>query len=305
MEHHTIPIDISQNELFFHVCTDGARNGIIHTCTKDYYQATTLTAITAIRKNIDILCYCHMSTHSHFVIKCKTMFQAEDFAQSFKRDYSRYLFLEHGLSKSYENIDSKPREINDMFYLRDCIAYVLMNPVVPKIVNGPEHYKWSSFDAYYGFGYSCLNNAISVKDLSAAKLRRLFKTKFDFSDSNILLDSDMKIINSSFVDYKLVEKIFNGITDFFRSLAIINSVKEEEKYVTRRIKYDDNELLAEAIDMTSKRFNVTELLRMTKEQKFHILVPLLKKTKASPKRIARVLRMNPGEVYKVIGIDKL
>lgn len=296
MVKHPIPIEISKSELFFHICTDGQSNGIIHTSTADYKQSTVISAITAYVTGVSILCYCHMSSHSHFVIRCRTYAQARNFAIGFKRDYGRYMFIEHGMSMIYRDVSAKPHEIADLYYLRNCISYVLMNPVVPRIVSRPEDYQWSSFNVYFG-GNTTADDEVPLSSLSVRQIRTALRTRHDLKQSGFVIDNQNNILLKSFVDYESVESIFGSKTDFFRSILITKYESEEEKYVEARLKFSDDELVAEASVAAASKFDVKQLNQLTKEQKRTIAIHLKKKTNASVNRIARILRMRPVELY--------
>lgn len=283
---------------FFHVCTDGELNGIVHTCDDDYRQADIISAICAGKTGVHIIVSCHMSTHSHFVIWCETKDQATVFSHSYKRDYAHYASTTHGMYKVYARIPADPKEITDIRYLKNCIAYVLLNPVAAGIVRRPEDYKWSSFEAYF-------NNATPVtypvSSLSIRKCRQILKSRADISDSRLRIMADGAIDFKSFIDYSFVERLFGGTTEFYRCLALTDSVEQESIYVCHKVKYDDNELYAEAAAISKSRFGKTSLTLLTKAEKISMLKSLRKKTGATPRRLARVLRLDPKFVLALFG----
>lgn len=280
---------------FFHLCTDGESNGIVHTCDNDYRMATIISAILAYSKGVNILSFCHMSTHSHFVVVCGNKEQARDFIDSFKRDYSRYVYLRHGVSQIYLDIKSDPIEIFDEYHLKRCIAYVLLNPVVPKIVIRPEDYRWSSFNAYFNADRSTSGHR-NVSTMTFEEIRKIFHTHKNIKNSGIVLDSSNEIVLKSIVGYETVERLFGGRTEFFKALALTDSVQEECKYVPHIVRYNDNELFAEAVQLAQKKYGTKDLQKLTHEQKLSLLLPIKRKTSSTSLRIAKVLRLSPTEV---------
>lgn len=283
---------------FFHVCTDGELNGIVHTCQDDYRQADIISAICAEKSGVHIIASAHMSTHSHFVLWCESMTQAREFSLSYKRDYSHYANLSHRMYKVYCGIPADPKEILDLRHLKNCIAYVLQNPVSAGIVRRPEDYSWSSFEAYF-------NNenpeAQLVSSLPVRERRRILKTRVDLSCSRLRIRADGSLLLKSYIDYSFVERLFGGRTEFYKCLALTDSVEQESIYVCRRVKYDDNELYAEAAAISKSRFGKTDLALMTKAEKILMLKSLRMKTGASPRRLARVLRLDPKFVMALFG----
>ncbi len=284
---------------FFHVCTDGTSNGVVHFCDKDFLKAIKLSAVSAFKCGVSIVCYCHMSTHSHFVIYCESQEQAKSFGEAFKRDYARYVSKEYGVAKVYYGVACVPKRINDLYYLKNCISYVLMNPVTAGIVRRAEDYKWSSFDAYFN---NAVDDSISINDLGTVRRRSIMCTHADLSASLLRVCSDGSLSVKSFVDYKFVEKLFKGRTDFFRSLALTDCVSEEEKYIGNSFAYSYTEIIAEVISCAQKFFGKTSIALLTKEEKRKVIVTVRKKTRATPKVLARILRLDIREVYYALGL---
>ena len=292
--------DFDQKVLFFHVCTDGTNNGIVHFCEEDYEQANKIAAVAAYKHGVKIISHCHMTTHSHFVVWCGDEQAAKYFGESFKHAYSIYVYRAHGVSGVYQRIPVTVRQIADIRDLKNCVAYTLLNPVVARMVLRPEHWKWSSFAAYFN---SVPQPSISVSSLSIRKTRELFKTYTDLSRSGFEVDDDGKLLLRSFVDYKFVERLFGGPTDFFKCMALTDSASEELKYtsIADPVRYTDDEIRAEASMLALKKFSVRDIDQLTMDQKTGLLLPLRKKTGASPSRLARVLRLNRDFVSRILG----
>lgn len=299
MENYEIPFS-GGSVLFFHISTDGESNGIVHTCDEDYRQANTISALCAERTGVHIVVSVHMSTHSHFVIWCETDEMAWAFSNSYKRDYARYASLEHGMYKVYSGIDAEPKAICDIYHLKNSIAYVLLNPVAAGIVHRAEDYRWSSFEAYFNKESPVI---FPVSSLPTVTRRRLLRTKMDMSFSRICVLENGDVYLKSFIDYSFVERLFGGRMEFYRALALTDSVKEEERYVHHTVKYNDNELLAEALNITKQKFGKPDLVLLTKHEKTSVLQILHKKTGATPRRMARVLRLDPKFVLVLFGRD--
>lgn len=283
---------------FYHVCTDGEDNGILHTCAADYRKAIIISAIVALKTGVQIMCFCHMSTHSHFIIWCEAQEQAEAFAHAFKRDYSRYIYLTYGANCALEGVACTIKEIDSQYYLKRCIAYVLNNPVAAKIVTKAEDYQWSSFDAYFN---KAPLQGIPVSSLGVCKTRELLGSRADLGDSGFMVDADGGLEQRSFLASNFVENIFQGKQEFYRALAITPDAEEEMRYVPHIVKFSDTELYAEAISLVKQKYGQVSINLLTKAQKIAILTPLKKRTHVSNSRIARILRMSTSEVSSYLG----
>ncbi|MCQ2181254.1 MAG: hypothetical protein MJY50_04255 [Bacteroidales bacterium] len=278
---------------FYHICTDGTHNGIVHFSDEDYQEAIKISAIDAYKNGIIILAYCHMSTHSHFVVAADDYDSALSFSNDYKREYARYSSFHNGHRKVYHNIDSTPIEITDSRYLKNCIAYTLLNPVVAGIVRRPEEYEWSSFSTYFNKA-ECAGHP--VNKLGVRECRHKLHTKEDLSKSVFIMDECGHLVPKSIVAYGFVEQLFRSITDFFRALALTDSSVEETRYVFNSLNYSDTELIAEALTLASRYCHKDSLNQLTKDEKFRILSAVRKKTGATPKRLARIFRIKPEEI---------
>ena len=284
---------------FFHICTDGENNGIVHTCEKDYRMATTISTINAYKNDVSIICYCHMATHSHFIVECGSRDQATSFIDNFKMDYGRYAYMEHGVFCTYREAKVTIKEISDVFYLKKCICYVLLNPVVAKIVVRPEDYKWSSFNAYFDNNKST-KGFRKAKDMTTREIREIFHTHVNLQKSNLVVDENNELVLKSFINYRLVETLFKGRTEFFKSLALTNSVVEEQIYAPSVVRFNDNEVRAEAVLMAKQKYRVDDIADLTHSQKIALLLPLRKQTGAAPSRLARALDLKKSEVAMLL-----
>lgn len=284
---------------FYHVCTDGEDNGIVYTSENDYRQAITISAICAFKADVRIVCFCHMSTHSHFVIWSDSYDKADYFSNSFKRDYSRYFVLKYKTGPVYCGISAKPILIADRYYLMNCIAYVLNNPVAAKITARAEDYRWSSFNAYFNGSY---DDSVPIERYGVRNIRNILKTKTKLQDAGFRINPDGSLNLKSYIDYRFVERMYGGKKEFYRSMAMTDNAVEEARYVPHIVRFSDTELYAEALEISRQKYSTDTLNLLTKERKIALIMPLHRRTKASVERIARILRINPKEVKRYAGM---
>lgn len=287
-----------QSESFFHVCTDGHSNGVVHTCPEDYYRSVIISAVAAYRYGVNILCFCHMSSHSHFVISCDSTEVARLFIETYKREYARYLSRERGIPRVYYDVSVSVSQISDYRYLKNCISYVLLNPVTAGICKTPEEYPYSSFDAYFS---DIAPNGKPASGMTVREMADIFKTNLDLSKTSFLADNNNHLVLKSFVDYVFVESLLGCKSWFYKSLALTNCIEEEMKYAPQTCRFNDMELIAEALELAQKRYGKIRLQFLTHEQKLSMIPTICRKTRASGKRMARILRLPPEEVETLLG----
>lgn len=283
---------------FFHISTDGRDNGAVHFCDEDYHQAVIISAIVAYQYGVRILCFCHMTTHSHFLVYCDLFETAAAFAEEYKRRYALYISQKYTERKVYKDVDCTPCPVQDFFHLRNCVSYILLNPVAAGICRFPEEYRWSSFDAYFN---TMPLSGRPVSSFGVRELRKLLRTRRDISGSGLMIGCDGVPIIKSFLDYGFVERLFGSKSNFYKSLALTDSAVEEAKYVAHSHSYSDTEVIAECLNIARRLFDKETLHMLTKEEKHRLLVTLRKKIRVTPRRIARILRLKLEEVESIIG----
>lgn len=134
-----------ENSSFFHVIVQGINKEYIF--QEERYKKTYLKQISRFSNelNIDIIAYCIMDNHAHFLIMSNNIENLSKLMQKVNSMYAKYynynrervgyVFKDRFLS---EAIDSK-------IYFIQCIKYIHLNPVKAKIVNDCKDYKYSSY----------------------------------------------------------------------------------------------------------------------------------------------------------------
>lgn len=290
--------ELQKTKEIFHVCTDGNSTGIVHVCSDDYYRSIIISAVISYRYGVRILCFCHMSSHSHFVISCGSEDMARTFINAYKREYAKYLSKEREITKAYNDVDVFVSQITDYKYLRNCISYVLLNPVAAGICKSPEEYPYSSFDAYFSDRHPA---GMNVSEMGVRQTIRLLKTNQDMSKSGFKIDEENHLVLKSFVDYAFVETLFSNRTWFYKSLALTNSADEEMKYAPQTCRFSDMDIVAEVLEIAANRFGKTKLHSLTHDQKISMIPAIHRKTHATNKRIARILRLPSKLVDRLLG----
>lgn len=196
---------ISRKDLktpFIHVMVQGVNKEYIFNNEK--YINEYLKMISNIKKNynLEILAYCIMNNHAHFLIYTKNIEEFGEFMQKVNLHYvqfynkkeNRYGVLFRNRYKSEPTYDSK--------YLLNCIKYIHNNPVKANIVEKCGEYKYSSYGDY-------INNV----GLSQAKiLKEIFGNNCNYAKMfNYVCDKKYMDIEA---DYCINDYIQGGIKEF-------------------------------------------------------------------------------------------
>ena len=102
----------------------------------------------AAQSGIEILAYCFMPNHAHFVIKCLDIQKLSTVMQQNNVAYA--LYYNSTLNRVGYVFRNRYRseEIKDENSLLRCIVYVHCNPVKAGICKWPSEYQWSSWQEY-------------------------------------------------------------------------------------------------------------------------------------------------------------
>ena len=94
---------------------------------------------------IQILAYCLMPNHFHLFVKQITdTFIISQFISSFLNSYTKSINKKYGRSGTLFENKTKSKLINDEYYFRWIIKYILENPLKAKMVNNIDEWEYSN-----------------------------------------------------------------------------------------------------------------------------------------------------------------
>ena len=188
--------------------------------------------------------------------------------------------------------------VDNQEYLENVIAYVLRNPLAAGILLLPYHYPWSSAALYFNGGVQLTGEPLN--EMSERKRFRILKSRVPVPDS-YLVDEKGMILPSCYVDPKAVELVFRHPSRFMMSLArkIENDV-EIQLGVADRVSMTDQEILTQLGDLLRNEFLKESLSELSMEQRIKLCLLLKRNFRAGIKQIARITRLDPETVAKVV-----
>lgn len=114
-------------------------------------------------KLVEIVCFCLMPNHFHFMLKQKMENGISSFVSNFTNSYTRYFNKKHDrIGPLFEGIFKAVR-IESEEQLIHTSRYIHLNPVSSYLIEPEEleNYHWSSYLEFLGFS----DNNLVVKDL--------------------------------------------------------------------------------------------------------------------------------------------
>ena len=248
------PHEDEKKTKLFHISTKGKESSL-YINEQDYNKAINICAVAAYALKIDILTYCMMSNHVHFAVCSTSKDNVTRFIQRFKITYSRYFNAEHQSEEIFRNIEISVKEIDSIQYLRHCIAYIMRNPVEAGITGNADQYRWSSYNCYFN-RFTPPAGAKPASSFPKKGLKELLGTHTDMTGSKIYISKDGNIIPETFINRKLVEKIYDNSREVMsRFIARINYAAMEYELAYSGHTFQDSEIMNIASALSQKWYN--------------------------------------------------
>ena len=286
--------------IFYHVCTEGLETEVIMRDEEDCTVARNYLALSAWKAQVCIVAFCLMSNHIHVLLGSKNRMLALAFVRHFKQIYSMYLHNKYGLNDALKGQSESISMIMDIKYLRNCIAYILRNPVCAKICRKVDEYPWSSYEVYFS-GQTCGDRPL-IRSLKGRIRRKVLRTRMNVDNCPYRIDEGGNISMDSFVRSDIVHQAFNRSGKLFLYyLGCCNDSQMEYEFASRPlVQSTDNDLLLAVEKLASARFNGKGIAMLTTSEKCSMLKYLFFNYKATIPQLSRITGLPRGLVRKVL-----
>ena len=130
-----------------HVIQRGARRMPVFFQDSDYKDYLRIITKVAVKEQVDILAYCLMPNHVHFICVPKT---ADGLARLFREAHRKYSTMVNRREDWVGNLwqGRFTSIVMDERHTLIAARYIELNPVKARIVRNPARYKWSSASAH-------------------------------------------------------------------------------------------------------------------------------------------------------------
>lgn len=285
---------------FYHVCTEGLETEVIMRDEEDCTVARNYLALSAWKSQVCIVAFCLMSNHLHVLLGSKNRMMALAFVRHFKQIYSTYLHNKYGLNDALKGQSECISMIMDIKYLRNCIAYILRNPVCAKICRKVDEYPWSSYGVY--FSEQICHDRPLISSLKGRMRRKVLKTRMNVDNCPYRIDEDGTISMDSFVRSDIVHQAFNRSGKLFLYyLGCCNDSQLEYEFASRPlVQSTDNDLLVAVEGLASTRFKGKGIAMLTTSEKCSMLKHLFFNYKVTIPQLSRVIGLPRSLVRKVL-----
>ena len=219
---------------FFHVIVQGINREFIFDKERDTIKYLQIIEKNLEKTEVEIIAYCIMNNHAHFLIYSKSIEQMSMFMSKINTSFAKY----YNKEKERVGYVFRDRYISEPImnerYLIKCINYIHNNPVKANMVGKCAEYKYSSYKEF-------LNNE---------KIEKICEI------TNIKFDSKL------FIEAKVEEEFLDIDTD--RKEMILKKIYEFLK--KRKIELykicEDREILKELIVFLKSEYSIkyTEMM---------------------------------------------
>lgn len=156
----------------------------------------TTTLLDTNKKIVDIICYCLMPNHFHFLLRQKRKGGITEFTSKLSNSYTKYINTKNNRVGHLLQGNFKAVHVGTNEQLLHLSRYIHLNSLVSYLVKDLDSYKWSSYSEYI----SLIDNAICDKKIILDQ----FKSKEEYRQ--FILDYE---------NYgKQLEKIKHQLIDF-------------------------------------------------------------------------------------------
>lgn len=165
----------NHNSSFFHIMVQGINREHIfyHEENKEKYRNIITKSLSEMNKTkLNILSYCIMSNHTHFLFFVDNIELLSKFMHQINTKYGSYYNKQNNRVGFVFRDRFKVQEIMNMHQLYNCLRYIHNNPVKAKYCENMGDYKYSSYNEFN-------NKRIIINDIG---IQQLFGTTENFNE---------------------------------------------------------------------------------------------------------------------------
>lgn len=202
----------------WHFYTDGSSVDRLFDDDTDFINGMNRVFVTVQKYNVIILAFCLMDTHVHFILWGEFPY-CNRFMHEFIRLTSQCISFRHNERKKLFRLPVSHQFIDNDFYLKTAITYVIKNAPVGGLGYNAWDYPWCSGGLYFreqghwtSPGWKNCSAIQRLSQMSYRQRRSILNTKDDsIKDAAVI---GKVIFPGEYVAYELVEKIFKSNKSF-------------------------------------------------------------------------------------------
>jgi len=284
----------------YHFSTNGNSVDMMFHDTEDFKAGMNRIYTLARKYDIVIIAFVLMDTHVHFLV-WGDFDECNKFVHEYVRRTSMYISTRHGERKKMRNVEIDHQVVNDDFYLKTVICYIVKNPSVGGINSTAWDYPWSSGPLYFRNSDSWASprwldpSSMTSSELSDRDYFRLLRTRELYDEDPMMIDGI--VFPGEYVPYKLVERVFKSHKSYTFFLSITKEQDVESKGgAISRLSIPLQEMAQNKAEECEKLFGVRTVRKLDTTQRLKLAKVLKSKYNCSSKQIARLSGLVYSEV---------
>lgn len=292
----------------WHFCTDGNAVDRLFDDREDFKDGMNRVYSVGKKYSVTVLAFCLMDTHVHFII-----YGEFEECNKFIHDYIKLTSIrisnKHKEKNKLHRIPISHQYIDNEFYLKTAICYVIKNPPVGGIPDNAYDYPWGSGPLYFrntcewcspAWTKQSQSEIITFNNLNVREKRILLRSKNTGVAGNVKI-IDGIIFPGEYVAYEIVERIFKTHKSFNFFMGI---TKEED--IEKRggslslLSIPIQEMRQHRNEICLELFHIKTIRTLDTQARIKLARTIRKRFNSSPKQICRLCGLVYEEVKGII-----
>lgn len=287
----------------WHFSTDGNAVSEIFKDEEDFRAGMNRVFVVWKKYNPVILAFVLMDTHVHFVL-----YGDYDCCIGFMHEYVRrtsiYMNRKYGETKKFSNLPINYQTIDNDFYLKVVICYVVKNATVGGLPFLASDYPWSSGPLYFRRSAGWATARWKKEDnyssaCGVCEQRDLLKCRETFEKE--ILVADGIVFPGEYVAYSLVERVYRTVKSFNYFMCMSKESEVEARGGTiSHLSIPMQEMRMHRIEVSRELFGEENLKKLDTARRLRLAKALKARYNSSTKQIVRLCGLCLDEVKGMI-----
>ena len=305
----TFDLPDTNQDRYFHLCSDGALTPQFIRSDDDFRSAFNLIGVCAANSGITILAFSIEDTHLH-LLACSTYTSCKTFKSMFEDSWDHHIARKRGTLKGADiEIEIIPVDSRD--YLMSVGTYTIIQPTKDGKRILPYDYRWGTGSMYFRpdghVPIWCKNEdgtiaeTVAVENLSTRTVRRMLCSRRPVPGDWRICQG--LLLPDNYVDTSHYEQIYqtpNCFRVFMASNRSRDQVVQEHIAAYRGVSLDDAEAHQVFRDLMMSLYGFKDVRRLNAEQRIGVAQRLWKIHRLAIRQIAALVRLPYQEVCKYV-----
>ena len=279
----------------WHFYSDGNSISTLFYDEKDFIDGMNRIFVVYTRHPIVILAFCLMDTHVHFILY-GNFNDCNRFMHEYLRLTSQHISKRHKQRNILSGMPLSHQTIDNDFYLKIAICYVIKNAPVGGLFYNAYDYPWGSGPLYFRNNNLWSSPAWvddnsphfgNLSNMGIREKRKLLKTK-DSIPYNVKIINGM-IFPGEYVAYNIVELIFKTPKSFNFFMGISKEEDIESKGgIVSRLSIPISEMRQHRKEVCAELFGTESIRSLSTAQRLKVARRLKSNYDSSPKQICKL-----------------